>query len=171
VSASEVGITFHPLFDTDWKADLSNLEQAATSVAVSPDARLWAVALADGRLLVGLAPDEQKSAFLPVRRLESGGLHHLAFSRDNAFLLALGQNGVCIYYLDWNLEVSPNRVWDKKSELILQNFLASQPELFFTEDMFQVFLEVLYSAGLPGHDPQTVKNRLTDALERQRREY
>jgi hypothetical protein len=37
--------------------------------------------------------------------------------------------------------------------------------------MNQAFLTALDSAGLTGHDPQTVKNRLSDALDRQRKEF
>ncbi|MDR1486696.1 MAG: protein kinase [Deltaproteobacteria bacterium] len=171
VSSSDAGLSFHPLFDNDWKVDLSGLDEAVNSIAISPDAKLWAVALSDGRLLIGWAPDEKKQTFLPIRRIESGGLHHLAFSKDNAFLMALGQNGISAHFLDWNLEPATSRVWDKKSELILQNFLARQQDPFFNETKNQAFLEALESAGLPCHEQATVKNRLSDGLERLSREY
>ncbi|MDR1546352.1 MAG: protein kinase [Deltaproteobacteria bacterium] len=170
VSAHEAGLTFHPLFDTDWKADLGDLEAGATAVAVSPDARLWAVALADGRLLVGWAPDERKSAFLPVRRLETGGIHFLSFSPDNAFLLAVGRSRATVYGLDWSLETASSRSWDKRAEMALLNFMAKQADAPFSDNLVQALSAELAAAGLYGLDPQNVAVRLKEAVDKIRLE-
>jgi serine/threonine protein kinase len=170
VSAHQSGLTFHPLFDTDWRADLGGLGAAAKALAVSPDARLWAVALADGRLLLGLAPDQRQKTFLPSRRLEAGHIHFLCFYPDSSRLLAVGRAGVAVYGLDWNLEPAPPRPWDKRSETILRNFVARQGDRPCSETMAQTFLTELVFSGLPGHEPQGTLRRLGEALERQGRD-
>jgi WD40 repeat protein len=164
VSAHQDGLSFHPLFDTDWRADLSGLGSAARALAISPDARLWAVALADGRLLVGLAPDELEKSFLPVRRLESGPVFHLGFSPDSGHLLAAGRHGVDIYGLDWNLELPAPRGWDDRAGAVLRNFAASRPGQLYTEAVFHSFLAELAGGGVTGCDPETVRGRLRETL-------
>ncbi|MDR0356133.1 MAG: hypothetical protein LBJ64_10440, partial [Deltaproteobacteria bacterium] len=166
-SAHQEGITFHPLFDTDWKAETGSFESGASALAISPDARLLAAALNDGRLLIGLAPDHLQNAFLPMRRIESGQVHYLGFARDNTHLLAVGRHGAAVYGLDWNLEPIRNRPWDKKSDVVLRNFLASCPNRFYTQNLFQAFVVEMCSCGLVGHDPKALQSRLQDALDKE----
>jgi serine/threonine protein kinase/streptogramin lyase len=171
VSSHEAGLSFHPLFDTDWRADLSAVDAGATALAISPDARLWAVGLADGRLLVGLGPDEIKSAFLPVRRLESGLIHHLSFSADCSCLIAVGQSGVCVHGLDFDLEPPSPRSWDKRADQILRALMAKRPDTAFSEELLKLLLADLASAGLPGLDGRTAVARLKEALAKRAEEY
>jgi hypothetical protein len=167
LSAHQEGLTFHPVFETDWKAELGSLESGASALAISPDGRLLAVALNDGRLLVGLAPDQARTSFLPLRRIESGQIHHLGFAGDNTHLLAVGRHGVGIYNLDWNLEPIRNRPWDKRADIVLRNFLARHPGRFFTQTLLQALAAEMSGCGLIGHDPKVLQNRLQEALERE----
>ncbi|MDR1576858.1 MAG: protein kinase [Deltaproteobacteria bacterium] len=158
------GISFHPLFDTDWQLDLQELAAPVTAAAISPDARLWAVAMADGRLLVGLAPNNTKGSFLPIRRLEAGGVHFLRFTSDNGSLLTVGQTGLALWSLDWNLDLPTNLNWDKKSEMILSNFLVRHSQEPNSEALAAALAEALASAGLLGLDGSVIKKRLSDAI-------
>jgi serine/threonine protein kinase len=160
------GLSFHPLFDTDWQLELSELAAPVTAAAISPDARLWAVAMADGRLLVGLAPNNTKGSFLPIRRLEAGGVNFLRFTADNASLLTVGQTGLAIWSLDWNLALPTNLSWDKKSEMILSNFLVRQGQIHYAENLGPALMESLASAGLLGLDERAVHKRLRDAIDK-----
>ncbi|MDR3204254.1 MAG: protein kinase [Deltaproteobacteria bacterium] len=171
VAASESGLSFHPLFNTDWRADLSAIDSPVSALAISPDSRLWAAALLDGRLLLGQAPDERKHIFLVIRRLEAGLLRHLSFTSDGAFLLAVGQSSVSVYGLDWNLELAKARSWDKKADLILHNFIAKQADNLYDEAMADSFIKDLSAAGLVGLERSIVVNRLKEAVQKQRLEY
>lgn len=171
ISVHDLGLGFHPLFDTDWRADLSAVDFGASAMAMSPDARLWAVGLSDGRLLVGLAPDEQKKAFLPIRRLESGSIHHLSFSPDNAYLTTVGKTAVCVHSLDFNLEPPAPRNWDKRSEQVLRNLLAKRADTAYSEDLLKILLADMASAGLPGLDRRAVTIRLKEALAKRAAEF
>jgi serine/threonine protein kinase len=171
VSAHRDGLTFHPLWDTDWRADLAAVDAPATALAMSPDAGLWAVALADGRLLVGLAPRERRPAFLPLRRLEGGPVHHLSFDRDGAGLVAVGRSAVTVYGLDWDLEPPKPKGWDKRAEAALRNFMARQADAPFSDSMLQAFVSDLGAAGLLGLDPRTAAARLKEAAAKQAEEY
>ncbi|MDR2456023.1 MAG: protein kinase [Deltaproteobacteria bacterium] len=171
VSAHEAGLGFHPLFDTDWRADLTAVDAGATALAISPDARLWAVGLADGRLLVGLGPDDRKNAFLPLRRLESGPIHHLSFSGDNSSLISVGKNSVSVHGLDFDLEPPSPRAWGKRAEQILRNLLARRLDPGFSEDLLKIFLSDLAAAGLSGLDARTAAQRLKEALSKRASEY
>ncbi|MDR1395121.1 MAG: protein kinase [Deltaproteobacteria bacterium] len=164
ISGHRGGLSFHPLFDTDWKLDLSELASPVTAAAVSCDARLWAVAMADGRLLVGLAPNTTKSSFLPVRRLEAGGIHFLHFTPDNSSLLTVGQTGLRLWSLDWNLAPPQAQSWDKKSEMILANFMVQNSQAGYSDALAEALAETLASAGLLGLDEQVQKNRLREAV-------
>ncbi|MDR1297191.1 MAG: protein kinase [Deltaproteobacteria bacterium] len=166
VSAHQDGLTFHPLFDTDWRAEIAGLDSGATALAVSQDARLWAVALADGRLIIGLAPDERQKTFLPLRRVETGHVHHLSFAPDNTHLLAVGRHGAAVYGLDWNLEPASPRSWDKKSDAVMRNFVAKNSGRGYTDALALDFAADLADGGLVGHDPKTARSRLRDAMER-----
>ncbi|MDR0548277.1 MAG: protein kinase [Deltaproteobacteria bacterium] len=166
ISGHRGGLRFHPLFDTDWQLDLSEFAAPVTAAAISFDARLWAVAMADGRLLVGLAPNGSKGAFLPVRRLEAGGVSFLRFSSDNASLLTLGQNGLALWSLDWNLAPTNTQAWDRKAELILGNYLVKNPKIPYSEELATSFSDYLAAAGLLGLDSRVVKKRLKDALDK-----
>jgi hypothetical protein len=170
ISGHRGGLSFHPLFDTDWQLDLTELAAPITAAAISPDARLWAVAMADGRLLVGLAPNGSKGTFLPVRRLEAGGISFLHFSSDNSSLLTMGQNGLSLWSLDWNLALANGQAWDKKAELILGNFLVKNSEAPYSEELAASFVVFLASAGLLGLDERVVKKRLKDAIDKRRAE-
>ena len=171
VSAHEAGLGFHPLFDTDWRADLSAVDAGVAALAISPDARLWAVGLSDGRLLVGLGPDDRKNAFLPVRRLESGPIHHLSFSSDNAHLIAAGKSSICVYGLDFDLEPPALRSWDKRSEQVLRNLLARRLETAYSEDLLKAFQRDLAAAGRVGLDSRTAMARLREALAKRAEEF
>jgi WD40 repeat protein len=166
LSAHQEGLTFHPLFDTDWRADLGNLGSAAQALALSPDARLLAVALTDGRLLLGLAPDQKQNTFLPIRRIESGPICYLGFSADSSHLLTAGRTGVGIYSLDWDLEPVQTRPWNKMAEIILGNFASRHISTPFSEKMAEAFLTELINSGLTGHDRKSTINRLKEALDR-----
>jgi WD40 repeat protein len=166
ISGHVGGLRFHPLFDTDWQLDLNELSAPVTAAAISPDARLWAVAMADGRLLVGLAPNAAKGSFLPVRRLEAGGINFLRFSPDNASLLTVGQNGLALWSLDWNLASAASSTWDKKSEMILGNFLVKNSQASYSEELGAALMESLASAGLLGLDERAAKKRLKDAIDK-----
>ncbi|MDR1870743.1 MAG: protein kinase [Deltaproteobacteria bacterium] len=166
ISGHRGGLSFHPLFDTDWQLDLAELAAPVTAATVSPDARLWAVAMADGRLLVGLAPNGGKESFLPVRRLEAGGINFLRFSQDNSSLVTVGQTGLALWSLDWNLNVAPSQNWDKKAEMILGNFLTRNSRAHYSEDLATAFTESLAVSGLIGLDPRGVQKRLKDAIDK-----
>jgi serine/threonine protein kinase len=166
VSGHRGGLSFHPLFDTDWQLDLAELAAPVTAVAISPDARLWAVAMADGRLLVGLAPNNTKGSFLPVRRLEAGGINFLRFTSDNASLLTVGQTGLALWSLDWNLATPVSQSWDKKSEMILGNFLVKNSQALYSEELAGALVGALAGAGLLGLDERVVKTRLRDAIDK-----
>jgi serine/threonine protein kinase len=164
ISVWPEGLGFHPLFDTDWRPELSGLEGSPAALAISPDARLWALALSDGRLLAGLAPGEAGAAFLPMRRLESGPIGFLCFATDGSALMGAGRDGLAVFGLDWNLEPAQSQGWDKKAELILSNFLARNREAIMSEELSQSFREALALAGLPGLDPAVASNRLREAI-------
>jgi serine/threonine protein kinase len=164
VSTWEEGIYFHQLFDTNWKPDLSNLEGVISAIAINPDSRLWAVSMADGRLLVGYAPQEDNLRFLPIKSLEPGPVHYLNFSEDNAHLLAVGQNVLSLIFLSWNLALPPTQGWDKRAELILSNFMARYPELHYSDLVSQSLKKELASAGMPQLDRNLISNRLKEAI-------
>jgi hypothetical protein len=166
ISGHRGGLSFHPLFDTDWQLDLSELAAPVTAAAVSPDARLWAVAMGDGRLLVGLAPNDTKGSFLPIRRLEAGGISFLRFSPDNSSLLTLGRNGLSLWSLDWNLAPAASQNWDKKAEMILANFLIKNSQAHYSDELATAFLEALASAGLLGLDERGAPKRLKEAIDK-----
>jgi serine/threonine protein kinase len=164
VTGHRGGLSFHPLFDTDWQLDLTELSAPITAVAISPDAHLWAVAMADGRLLVGLAPNNTKGTFLPVRRLEAGGIHFLSFTPDNASLLTVGQNGLMLWSLDWNLALPSSQNWDKKAEMMLGNFLVKNSDAVYSDRLAESFADSLASAGLLGLDDSVIRKRLREAI-------
>jgi serine/threonine protein kinase len=171
LSAHETGLTFHPLFDTDWKADLGAVDSEVSACAISFDARLWALSLNDGRLLVGLGPDGHKNTFLPLRRLEIGNIHFLSFSQDNAFLFSVGKTGLGLHALDWELEVAQSRSWDKKSEMILTNFMARQADNQYSGKMLDSLAKEMADSGLIGLDPQKVSSRLRETVTKQSTEF
>ncbi|MDR1165189.1 MAG: protein kinase [Deltaproteobacteria bacterium] len=164
LSAWEEGSFFHQLFDTDWKPDLSNLEGVVTALAVSPDARLWAAAQNGGRLFLGFAPQENRLTFLPIKSLETGVIHFLRFTSDNSHLLAVGQNGLSLYYLDWNLELPQSQGWDKKAEMILHNFMARRHDVQYSDSLALALKKDLATAGMPQMDGNIIINRLKDAI-------
>jgi WD40 repeat protein len=164
VSTWEEGIFFHQLFDTDWKPDLSNLEGVISAIAINPDSRLWAVSMADGRLFVGYGPQEGSLNFLPVKSLELGAVHYLHFSENNSELLAVGQNGLSLNFLSWNLTMPQSQGWDKRAELILSNFMARYPELHYSDAVCQSLRQELASAGMPAIDNNLVTTRLKEAI-------
>jgi hypothetical protein len=166
LAAHQDGLTFHPLFDTNWRADLSALGSGAMALAISADARLMAVALADGRFLLGLAPNQLQPSFLPVRRMESSQIRYLGFAADSSHLLASSRAGVGIYSLDWDLESPRLRAWDKKAGVALSNIVARYAPSAYTEAMGQDFLLELSQAGLTGLDPKVATSRLKEALDR-----
>jgi hypothetical protein len=166
ISGHKGGLGFHPLFDTDWQLDLTELAAPVTAAAISPDARLWAVAMADGRLLVGLAPNGDKGTFLPVRRLEAGGISFLGFGEDNSSLLTVGQNGLALWTLDWNLTLPVPATWGKRAELVLGNFLVRRDRAIYGEELAEAFLGALAAAGLLGLDERVAKKRLKDAIDK-----
>jgi predicted Zn finger-like uncharacterized protein len=166
LAAHQSGLTFHPLFDTDWRADPGDLGSPAQALAISHDARLLAVALADGRLLLGLAPDPGQKSFLPTRRVEAGAIRHLSFARDGSHLLAAGKGGVAIFGLDWDLEPPRPRAWDKAAGIVLGNFAAQNAHKVFSEALVKDFLAELAHSGLPGLDPVTASGRLREALDK-----
>jgi WD40 repeat protein len=162
VSGWEEGVLFHPLFDTDWRPDLSRLQGPCSALAVSPDSRLWAAA-SPGRLLVGWAPQEQQAGFLPAKTLPAAGVHFLCFSRDSGILLAVGRNGLALHILDWDLEPSRSQGWDRRAELILSSFLAGKREVRVSEETARELKEELASAGMPSIDLNIAAGRLKEA--------
>jgi serine/threonine protein kinase len=168
VSAWEEGLFFHRLFDTDWIPDLKNIEGMVTALAINPDARLWALSYSDGRLVIGLAPQENRANFLPIKSLSAGVIHFLHFTSDNAHLLAVGQNGLSLYYLDWSLNLPQNQGWVKKAEMILNNYMAGLYEANFSDALAFNLKKELSIAGMPAIDNNIVVNRLKDAI---RNEY
>jgi tetratricopeptide (TPR) repeat protein len=166
LSAHQGGLTFHPLFDTDWAFEPGDLGAPALALAISHDARLLAVSLADGRLLLGLAPEPGRGAFLPLRRVEAGPLRYLGFAEDGTHLLAVGRGGVGVYGLDWDLEPPKPRAWDKKAALALSNFVAQKGPAAFTEALGKAFLAELALSGLLGLEPATALERLKEALDK-----
>jgi serine/threonine protein kinase len=162
VSGWEEGTLFHPLFDTDWRPDLSRLQGPCTAVAVSPDSRLWAAA-SPGRILVGWAPQERQTAFLPVKALQTQGVHFLSFSRDSALLAAVGRGGLTLHFLDWDLEPSKPQGWDRKAELALNAFLAGKRELRLSDETARELKEELAAAGMPSIDLNIAAGRLKEA--------
>jgi WD40 repeat protein len=164
LSSWEEGVFFHQLFDTDWRPDLSNLAGVVGALAISPDSRLWALSQADGRLVVGYAPQENCLEFLPLKSLDVGAVHYLHFMEDNAHLLAVGQNGLSIFFLDWNLSMPQSQGWDKKAELILGNFMARYLEPHYSETIYQSLKRDLTLAGMPSLDNNLIISRLKDAI-------
>jgi serine/threonine protein kinase len=162
VSGWEEGVLFHPLFDTDWRPDLSRIQGPCAALAVSPDSRLWALA-SPGRILVGWAPQEQQTGFLPVKTLQSQGVHFLGFSRDNGILLSAGRNGLALHFLDWDLAPPKSQGWDRRAELILNSFLAGKRELRVSEETARELKEELASAGMPSIDLNIAAGRLKEA--------
>ncbi|MDR2301758.1 MAG: protein kinase [Deltaproteobacteria bacterium] len=166
LSAHQDGLTFHPLFDTDWRLDPGDLGSPPQALAISHDARLLAVALADGRLILGLAPEEGQKSFVPLRRLEAGPARYLSFAPDATHLLAVSKNAVVIYGLYWDLDVAKPRAWDKKAGIVLGNFTAQKGPKAFSEALGQEFLIELNNCGLTGLDPITALSRLKEALDK-----
>jgi hypothetical protein len=166
LSAHQEGLSFHALFDTDWRHDPGDLGSPAQALAISHDARLLAVGLADGRLLLGLAPDQGQRSFLPLRRLEAGPMRYLSFARDATHLLAVSRRAVTVYGLDWELEAVKARAWDKKAGIVLGNFTAQKGPKALTEALGQEFLTELIYSGLTGLDPKTAIGRLKEALDK-----
>ncbi|MDR2611493.1 MAG: protein kinase [Deltaproteobacteria bacterium] len=163
VSGWEQGILFHPLFDTDWRPDLSRLQGSCTALAVSPDSRLWAAA-SPGRILVGWAPQERQTGFLPIKTLQAAGTHFLCFSPDSATLLAAGRNGLSLHFLDWDLEPAKPQGWDRRAELVLAAFLAGKKEVRATEEAARELKDALASAGMPAIDLNIAAGRLREAV-------
>jgi WD40 repeat protein len=164
VSSWREGIIFHQLFDTDWRPDLGNMDGLVTALAISPDAKLWATAYADERLIVGHAPQSDSPSFLAVKRLSGGGKHSLVFMDDNAHLLAMGKNGLSFFRLDWNLELPKAQGWDRRSAEILENYLAKNPEPYYSEKTLLSLKTELAVAGMPGLDQNIVSHHLKEAL-------
>jgi serine/threonine protein kinase len=164
ISSWEEGLRFHPLFDTDWKPDLDNLKGVFSSLAVSPDSSLWALGLSDGRVLLGLAPQESKRSFLPFKSLSAqGAIHYLRFMDDNARLLGVGQNNLSIFYMDWNLALPQPQSWDKRAELVLANFMSRQYDFRYSDPLCLQLRNELSRAGMPALDPNIVANHLKEA--------
>ncbi|MDR2350941.1 MAG: protein kinase [Deltaproteobacteria bacterium] len=167
VSSWEEGIHFHKLFDTDFRPDLANIRGAAAAVAVSPDSGLWAYATSEGRVVVGYAPQESSLAFLPIKSLESAGpAHFLDFTDDNAHLMAIGQNGLTLFRLDWNLALPRPQGWDRRCEIILSNFAARRREIRYSENLLKALGKELARGGMPSLDPNLVANKLKEAVSR-----
>jgi hypothetical protein len=164
VSSWREGIIFHQLFDTDWRPDLGNMEGLVTALAISPDAKLWAAAYADERLLVGHAPQSDSPSFLAVKRLPGGGKHCLSFLEDNAHLLAMGQNGLVLFCLDWNLELPLAKGWDRRSAEILENYIAKNPEPYYSEKTLNALKLEMAIAGMPAIDQNIVAHHLKEAV-------
>jgi WD40 repeat protein len=162
VSGWEEGLLFHPRFDTDWRPELSRIQGPCSALAVSPDSRLWAVA-STGRIVLGWAPQEQQTGFLPIKTLQASGVHFLAFSRDNAILLATGRGGLTLHFLDWDLEPPRSQGWDRRAELILNSFLSGKRELRITDEIARELKEELASAGMPSIDLNIAAGRLREA--------
>jgi hypothetical protein len=165
ISSWEEGIQFHKLFDTDWRPDLSNIQGVVTAIAISPDARLWALASSDSKVIIGYAPQENSLAFLPIKSLDAqGSIHYLHFLDNNAHLLAIGQNGLNLFYLDWNLTIPQAQGWDKRSELVLSNFMARYHEIHYSELLCTALKKELAFRGMPQLDTNIVMNKLKEAI-------
>jgi hypothetical protein len=85
---------------------------------------------------------------------------------DNARLLAIGQNGLSLFNLDWNLEPAQPQGWDRRSEQILANFAARDPELYFSEKTLSALKKELAIAGLSALDENIVAHRLKEAVKK-----
>jgi serine/threonine protein kinase len=164
VSSWREGIIFHQLFDTDWKPDLSNMEGLVTSLAISPDAKLWAAGYADERLVVGIAPKSESPSFLAMKKLSGAGRHYLHFLEDNAQLMAMGKGGLSLFSLDWDLELPQSHGWDKRADEILFNYLAKNPDLYYSDKTVFALKNELAVAGMPNIDPNLVAHHLKEAV-------
>jgi hypothetical protein len=83
----------------------------------------------------------------------------------------VGQSGVCVHGLDFDLEPPSPRSWDKRADQILRALMAKRPDTAFSEELLKLLLADLASAGLPGLDGRTAVARLKEALAKRAEEY